>query len=423
MRIIDRVAPWRQVPLGRAFRRSFACGEPNLPALSVYLTEGVVPRSGRDDNHNVLGADLDKYLVVRPGDLVFNKLRTWQGGFGASAHVGIVSPAYFVLRPNAGVDSRFVDYQLHAAPYLAELTRVSKWQPPSQFDTPWDQLKTLPVSLPDQDRQGRIADFLDRECDRLARLISSLGLLQTRASEALLARIEEIMWPSSRVGVPLVELTDRSRPIMYGILMPGDHVPGGVPVVHGGHIERGDLDPGRLPRTTQELHAEYSRSQLRPGDLVMSVRGSFGAVAVVPDSLAGGNVSRDAARISPRDDVLADWLRFALLAPASQSALRITVVGAGVKGINIGAIRRVRVPSVSEGQRARDVALLRGEEARFQQIAARSAAVVRRLAEYRDALISEGVTGLIDVSACSEAQLEESAHAAVEGERPEVLSA
>jgi len=42
---------------------------------------------------------------------------------------------------------------------------------------------------------------------------------------------------------------------------------------------------------------------------------------------------------------------------------------------------------------------------------------------YRDALITEAVTGKLDVTRLSEQQMDESAHAAMEGEQPEVFSA
>ena len=158
---VTHPAGWKWQPLGRVMRRSRLAGKPEWQPLSVFLDDGVVPRSDRDDNHNQLGADLSNYLVVEPGDLVFNKLRTWQGGFGHSRFSGIVSPAYYVLRPTPALDTRFMDYLLHSSPYLAELTRLSKWMPPSQFDMPWDELKTLPVPLPPLDVQRRIADFLD----------------------------------------------------------------------------------------------------------------------------------------------------------------------------------------------------------------------------------------------------------------------
>ena len=82
MSILDAVThrvDWGKRDLGRVAQRIQASGRPDLQALSVFLDEGVVPRSSREDNHNRLGEDLGKYLVVRPGDIVFNKLRTWQG--------------------------------------------------------------------------------------------------------------------------------------------------------------------------------------------------------------------------------------------------------------------------------------------------------------------------------------------------------
>lgn len=158
--------------IGTVVERVQEVGYPDYPPLSVYLNAGVIPRSDRSDNHNVLGADLSKYQRVLPGDIVFNRLRTWQGGFGASRHEGIVSPAYIVVRPRGG-DARFLDYLLHSAPYLAELTRISKWMPPSQFDVLWNDLRQVEVPWPATTEQRRIADFLDDRVSRIDRIITA----------------------------------------------------------------------------------------------------------------------------------------------------------------------------------------------------------------------------------------------------------
>ena len=134
-------ADWTTIPFGRVAPRVQDSGRPDLESLSVFLGAGVVPRSSREDNHNQLGEDMGKYLVVEPGDIVFNKLRTWQGGLGASKYLGLVSPAYFVCRPKPNFDPTFLQYLLLSSTYLQELTRISKWQPPSQFDIGWEQLK------------------------------------------------------------------------------------------------------------------------------------------------------------------------------------------------------------------------------------------------------------------------------------------
>ncbi len=152
---------WLRSRLDRVLVRSKEAGQPDWQPLSVFLADGVVPRAGREDNHNRLGADLSNYLLVRPGDIVFNKLRTWQGGLGRSSFQGIVSPAYFVCRPSAEVDTRYLHYLLRSSSYLAELTRLSKFMPPSQFDIAWEDLRTLPVLIPPSPQQRAIADYLD----------------------------------------------------------------------------------------------------------------------------------------------------------------------------------------------------------------------------------------------------------------------
>jgi type I restriction enzyme S subunit len=152
----------------------------------VYLGAGVVKRADRDDNLNALGSDLDKYLHVLPGDLVFNKLRTWQGGLGASKYEGIVSPAYYVLRPREVLVSEYAHYLLTSRPYLAELTRLSKFMPPSQFDITWDALKRVPMLVPPIEEQRRIVSSLSTIVEESREALDGirLSVVAARGAEA-----------------------------------------------------------------------------------------------------------------------------------------------------------------------------------------------------------------------------------------------
>ena len=117
---------WRSVPLGALFARVEDRGRPDLPLLSVYRELGVVPRAGRDDNHNRPSDDLDSYKVVRKGDLVVNKMKTWQGSLGVSEYIGIFSPAYFIGRPRAEFDRRFLHHLVRSGPMIAQYGARSK---------------------------------------------------------------------------------------------------------------------------------------------------------------------------------------------------------------------------------------------------------------------------------------------------------
>lgn len=150
-------------------------GRPDLPLLTVSASEGISPRgASANDGLRAAAEDLSSYLVVRPNDIVVNPLVARDGALGRSEYEGIVSPAYFVLRARESVEARFLDYALHAAPYLAEIGRRSKWMPPNQFDISWDLFRSVWIHIPDFARQVQIADFLDADWMQGA-LVASLA--------------------------------------------------------------------------------------------------------------------------------------------------------------------------------------------------------------------------------------------------------
>lgn len=174
---------WKCDPLFSLGHLVSDTGYPSLEPLSVYLNLGVIPRSSREDNKNVLGSDLSKYQRVIPGDLVFNKLRTWQGGFGIARQEGIVSPAYYIFRfTKEYILPDYVDFLLKTHVYLSAITRVTKWMPPSQYDTPWENIKSLPILYPHIDKQKEIVSNAD-SIKELQTMIEKLNELRSKYDE------------------------------------------------------------------------------------------------------------------------------------------------------------------------------------------------------------------------------------------------
>ena len=68
---------------------------PDLQLLSVVREKGVIIRNteSKEENHNFIPDDLSGYKVVKPKQLVVNKMKAWQGSCGISNFEGIVSPA------------------------------------------------------------------------------------------------------------------------------------------------------------------------------------------------------------------------------------------------------------------------------------------------------------------------------------------
>ena len=100
---------WEQRKLGDCFTERVE-SMPDGELISVTINDGIKKFSelGRHDNSN---DDKSKYKKVCIGDIAYNSMRMWQGASGYSPYEGIVSPAYTVLSPNSGINSKCLAYQ------------------------------------------------------------------------------------------------------------------------------------------------------------------------------------------------------------------------------------------------------------------------------------------------------------------------
>jgi type I restriction enzyme, S subunit len=168
---------WGLAPSWSLYRRVKRTGHETEELLSVYRDHGVVPKSSRDDNHNVESEDLSGYQLVKVGDLVMNKMKAWQGSIALSDHQGIVSPAYFVFQPLHNGHLKYFHYLLRSEKYIGAYNRISKGVRVGQWDLDPVYFRTLPIPVPPLDEQKAIADFLDRELALLDHLIYKQELL------------------------------------------------------------------------------------------------------------------------------------------------------------------------------------------------------------------------------------------------------
>lgn len=196
-----------------------------------------------------------------------------------------------------------------------------------------------------------------------------------------------------------MRLVDEARPIMYGIVLPGEDVGVGIPIVKGGNVKPSRLHLPSLARTTPEIEAPYARARLRAGDLVYAIRGTIGDCEPVPTELEGANITQDVARVAPREGVNGSWLRHALLSKPVREALACGSLGAAVRGINIFDLKRVRIPVPPSEERDAIARLLDSDARAIDDLAAGARASIALLRERRAALISAAVTGRIDVRA------------------------
>src|SRR6478736_3062129 len=206
-----------------------------------------------------------------------------------------------------------------------------------------DDAYQTPIPLPPLSEQKRIAAILDKADEVRRKRTETIRLSEELLKSAFLEMFGDPVtnpkgWPVSELD----EFISSERPITYGILKPGPDLADGVPYVRVVDIQDGVVVVERVRRTSKGIDHEFRRSRLRPGDLLMSIRGHVGRLAVVPPELDGANITQDTARIAPVG-VDALYLMYLIQSPGIQFWMTRHVRGVAVRGINIGDVRRIPV--------------------------------------------------------------------------------
>jgi len=184
----------------------------------------------------------------------------------------------------------------------------------------------------------------------------------------------------------LEALTSANRVICYGILMPKENVSDGVLYVKVRDMKDDTIDVASLHRTSAAIAAKYTRASLRTGDVLLSIRGTYGRVALVPPVLDGGNITQDTARLAITPSVCKEFVVVYLRSEHAQRYFKAVARGVAVKGVNIGDVRPmpVPVPPLAEQRRivdevARRLSLVREVEIEVDWNLARATALRARV--------------------------------------------
>ncbi len=147
-------------------------------------------------------------------------------------------------------------------------------------------------------------------------------------------------WPI----VSLDALTLPERPITYGVVKPGDEDPNGVIFVRGGDISNGRIATEQLRTITKSVSEQYRRTLLQGGELLVSLVGNPGEVAIAPVSLKGANIARQVGLISLRNDVDPRYVQYYLRSPLGKQSLGARSLGSVQSVINLRDLKRVELP-------------------------------------------------------------------------------
>lgn len=176
---------------------------PKGELISVTINDGVKRFSelGRHDNSN---ENKSKYKKVCVGDIPYNSMRMWQGASGYSTYEGIVSPAYTVLKPKEGVNSRCVSYLFKREDMIHTFQLNSQGITSDNWNLKYPKLSQIGIFLPLNLReQEKIVECFVK-LDHLISLHQRKLEMLKKVKKSML----EKMFPKNDAKVPEVRFSD-----------------------------------------------------------------------------------------------------------------------------------------------------------------------------------------------------------------------
>jgi type I restriction enzyme S subunit len=431
---------WAVFPTRAVFNEVKDRDHPEAEMLSVTITRGIVRQkallagSSKKDSSNLNKA---AYKLVKPNDIAYNKMRAWQGAIGASDFLGIISPAYVVMRLRDTENLPRYFHHLYRTPQFAkEAERWSYGITSDMWSLRPEHFKMIYTPQPPPEEQAAIVRFLDWANARLERTIRAKRRVIALLTEQKQAIIHRAVTRGLDPAVPLKpsgiawlgdmpshwEMTALRR---YWRVTDCKHltvpfVDKGIPLASVVEVKSFSLNLNGCKQTTPEWYRLLIQGDRKPkrGDLIYCRNASVGACALV-ETDTDFAMGQDVCLIRTQSQNQR-FLNYLLHSPFMANQLALILVGSTFKRINISDIKALAVLVPPKSEQDDICRYLDLELKAFDDAILRVHREIDLLREYRTRLVADVVTGKLDVREAAAALPQDESPSAVE---PDALDA
>lgn len=406
---------WELKKIKWSFKERSEKGYPDEPLLVASQNMGVVPKNVYGKRTVEALKDLDKLKLVKVGDYVVS-LRSFQGGIEYAYYQGIISPAYTIMRPNPDFCSAYYKFLFKSAPFIKLLTTcVTGIREGQNID--YGKLKNHYIPVPPRAEQDQIVRFLDWKVSEINRLI---GIKKNQINgyreyekkvinDKVLYGLQEAPLRESGnhwVGkIPtnwkIIKL-GKFCSFQNGISESGNFFTSGTPFVGYSDVYKHLELPKYVKGVAKANEQQQEIFSVRKGDIFFTRTSEsieeIGMAAVCKHTIKDAVFSGFLIRCRPRMPLInEDYMKYYLQIPAVRnhfSSMMNIVIRASL-GQNLLKQMPVVVPPLKEQKEIAE--FLDAMHERFLRLITTNEEEISMLEELRSTLISDVVTGKIDV--------------------------
>jgi type I restriction enzyme S subunit len=405
-------------------------GSEDLLTVSQYT--GVTRRRERVATEGALLTNAESlvgYKLVKPNDLVMNIMLAWNGSLGISAVEGIASPAYSVFRANKEIEPWFLHYLFRTPLFTGSFKTVSTGVVDSRLRLYPEVFSRLPSLLPPKDEQSAIVRFLDHADRRIRRFIrvkrQMIGLLNEQKQAIILHAVTRGLDAGVRLKPSGVEWL-RDVPEHWEVISVGaatsllqtgpfgsqlhshEYVTSGTPVINPSHMKDGRIIPDPAISVSLAKMKELERHRVRVGDIVAARRGELGRCAVVTPVEEGWLCGTGSLLIRCKVSIFEPtYFQLVFASQGIRDSLSLASIGATMDNLNAGMVARLRMPLPPIAEQHQIIEVVKAEYRHHEITTSTIQREIDLIREYRTRLITDVVTGKLDVRGVAVEAVEE----------------
>jgi len=281
-----------------------------------------------------------------------------------------------------------------------------------------EKVASLKISAPNIHEQQQIAAFLDRETAKIDQLIAKqqqlIELLKEKRQAVISHAVTKGLNPDVKMkpsGVEWLEdvpehwvvakfkyLTLESISGPYGSsLTKSMYTSNGVRVYGQQQVIPDDFSIGDY-YISEEQFKDMRRYEVFPNDLLISVMGTIGKVAIAPEQIEKGIINPRLVKYKiNQDKILPYFAKASILSDVIQSQLLLAAQGSTMDGLNMQIINGLPIAYPTLNEQAEILEEIEKQNHKFSESLDAAQRMINLLRERRAALISAAVTGKIDV--------------------------
>lgn len=336
--------------------------------------------------------------VFKTGDILYGRLRPYLNKVHEAEFDGAASAEFIVIPPSPAIEQRYLAYRMRSPDFVSLANQRSTGDRPR---VTFESLSDFTIALPPLPEQRRIVAKIDNLSARSGRArdhLDHIHWLVERYKQAVL----DSVFVSLPSHVPLQHQVIAERGIPYGIVQTGEPFDGGIPTVRCGDIKGFGVNREGLKLVDPNIEAEYRRTRLQGGEVLLAIRGSVGETCVVPPELIGCNISREVAMIPVREGVEPDFIMYFLASSTAKRFILGNVKGVAQQGINLRDLKELPAPSCSLAKQKEVVQRIRSAFAWIDRLASEARRARKLLAHLDQAILAKAFRGELVSQDCND---------------------